>query len=160
MKNSLSEVTRLTGAKSRSIQLWADAGILQPHEETRGAGTGTHRLFPKEEVIIAALLIPLASLGVQKRWLHLFADVVRSALKDRPRLPTDEESKQTIERALKGTGHNFLVFGFTKDAMSYEFMTTKTPDVSVNMNPLRWSGSEMPAVTILDLNLLLKPLRD
>ncbi|TIM10974.1 MAG: hypothetical protein E5Y67_25370 [Mesorhizobium sp.] len=53
---TLAEVTKLTGAKRRTVQLWAEAGVLIAEHATDRAGTGVHRRFSKDEAIVACLV--------------------------------------------------------------------------------------------------------
>jgi hypothetical protein len=57
---SLVDVARITGGKRRSIQLWAEAQAIRAYSATDRHGTGTHRRFSREEVIIACCLNGLA----------------------------------------------------------------------------------------------------
>src|SRR5260370_1734762 len=109
MDRTLSEVVDLTGAKRRSVQLWADAGILVPLADTDAAGTGVPRRFPLDEGRIAKLLVPIAGLGATKGGLKAFAALLRKHLT----LPAGRERThlaKTIERAARGQGANYLLF--------------------------------------------------
>jgi hypothetical protein len=53
---TLADLERVTGAKRRSLQLWADAGVIEADRSTRRAGTGTHRRFSRNEAIIACII--------------------------------------------------------------------------------------------------------
>jgi hypothetical protein len=57
---SLADVVNITGGKRRSVQLWADAGAIRALPRTDRRGTGTHRRFSRDEVIIACCLNSLA----------------------------------------------------------------------------------------------------
>lgn len=57
---TLSDLSKVTGAKPRSIQLWADAGIIKAGAATARAGSGTHRRFSRHEAVIACILAPFA----------------------------------------------------------------------------------------------------
>ncbi len=57
---SLADVVRITGGKRRSVQLWAEAGAIRAYSATDKRGTGTHRRFSRDEVIIACCLNGLA----------------------------------------------------------------------------------------------------
>jgi hypothetical protein len=59
---TLADVVFVTGLKQRTIQLWADAGLLRSLPETDRAGTGKHRRFPWYEVKLACYLAPLCDL--------------------------------------------------------------------------------------------------
>jgi hypothetical protein len=56
MDYTLADLARISKAKRRSLQLWADAGIIRAYAGTERKGTGTHRLFGRDEVIIASIL--------------------------------------------------------------------------------------------------------
>jgi hypothetical protein len=53
---SLADLTALTKSKRRSVQLWAEAGVIQADQSTERAGTGTHRRFSRDEAMIACLI--------------------------------------------------------------------------------------------------------
>jgi hypothetical protein len=57
---SLADVVNITGGKRRSVQLWADAGAIHALPRTDRRGTGTHRRFSRDEVIIACCVNSLA----------------------------------------------------------------------------------------------------
>jgi hypothetical protein len=57
---SLADVVNISGGKRRSVQLWADAGAIRALPRTDRRGTGTHRRFSRDEVIIACCLNGLA----------------------------------------------------------------------------------------------------
>lgn len=123
MERTLADVVELTGAKRRSVQLWADAGIVRAVEGTDRAGTGVHRRFDSDEVKLIALLAPLARFGVPIGWLRTFAKSFREAFqfgsKKRPRSPTAATAAalaRAFERAAVGEGENYLVFTHTERA--------------------------------------------
>lgn len=60
MDYSLADVVQITGGKRRSVQLWAEAGAIVAYPKTDKRGTGTHRRFSRDEVIIACCLNGLA----------------------------------------------------------------------------------------------------
>jgi hypothetical protein len=57
---SLADLVEITGAKPRSLQIWAERGVIQPIKSTSGAGTGHHRLFSRTEAIIACIIHPFS----------------------------------------------------------------------------------------------------
>lgn len=61
---TLADLTELTGAKRRTVQLWAEAGAIIADPGTDRAGTGTHRKFSRREAIIALVISPLARLHI------------------------------------------------------------------------------------------------
>jgi hypothetical protein len=60
MDYSLADVVRKTGGKRRSVQLWAESRAIVAYPTTEKRGTGTHRRFSRDEVIIACCLNGLA----------------------------------------------------------------------------------------------------
>ena len=53
---TLAQVAEITGAKPRTIQFWADNGVLVPSTATQRAGRGTHRRFSRAETIFATIV--------------------------------------------------------------------------------------------------------
>jgi hypothetical protein len=101
MDYSLADLTKLTGAKRRSVQLWAEAGVVQADPGTERAGTGTHRRFSRKEAITACLVNAFAQrlqmpVGVL---LHL-SKVIRLILDQEP---------SWIDRAIKNEGNIYLI---------------------------------------------------
>jgi DNA-binding transcriptional MerR regulator len=62
MSYSVSDIAKATGLKTRTIQFWADKGVMRASPVTTDAGKGNHRSFSADELIIACLVHPL-SLG-------------------------------------------------------------------------------------------------
>jgi DNA-binding transcriptional MerR regulator len=62
MSYSVSDIAKATGLKTRTIQFWADKGVMRASSVTTDAGKGNHRSFSADELIIACLVHPL-SLG-------------------------------------------------------------------------------------------------
>ena len=63
MSFTLADIVNVTGAKRRSVQLWADGGAIKAEPATERAGSGTHRVFSRGEVMIACILTALAKLN-------------------------------------------------------------------------------------------------
>jgi hypothetical protein len=101
---TLADLVRITGAKRRSLQLWADRGALKAEPETNTAGSGVHRQFSKDEAIIACILNGLALQEVAIGNLVKAANGIRSAYFRVPHL------RETFEEALRGEGKNFLIY--------------------------------------------------
>ncbi|WP_157790979.1 MULTISPECIES: MerR family transcriptional regulator [Bradyrhizobium] len=93
---SLADLTRITGAKRRSIQLWADAGVIFAEEQTDRAGTGTHRKFSRDEAIIACLIHPFAARQIAIGELIAISKSVRQGFLKTSGL------KKMIEDAIRG----------------------------------------------------------
>lgn len=60
---SVSELASEVGQKVRTIQFWADAGVLRPVSETAAKGKGTHRRFPKDELLFGKVATKLAAMN-------------------------------------------------------------------------------------------------
>jgi hypothetical protein len=94
----------VTGAKRRSLQLWADAGVIQPSRDTARAGTGTHRQFSRDEAIVACIIHGFA--------LHQIAigELLKISEKVRGALAASDERGETIKAAIRGDKSYLLVF--------------------------------------------------
>ncbi|QKC84384.1 hypothetical protein [Mesorhizobium sp. NZP2077] len=77
LEYTLADLTRIVGAKRRTIQLWAEAGAIKADDETERAGTGTHRRFSRREALIACLLKPFADYQMSIGFLIGIADSIR-----------------------------------------------------------------------------------
>jgi hypothetical protein len=62
---TLADLTSVTGAKRRSVQLWADAKVIVADPSTERAGSGVHRVFSRNETLIACVIAVFAKEGVQ-----------------------------------------------------------------------------------------------
>lgn len=116
---TLADIVRRTGAKRRSVQLWADAGVIRALEETQHGGSGVHRLFGDQELEIAALVSALAEMAISIGALKFIADHIRQAMAGEPMPGTPRDGKITLDgfsnrirsvfrRARSGDGHNDL----------------------------------------------------
>ncbi len=166
MGRTLSEVAKLTGAKRRSVQLWADAGIIRPVKGTDRAGTGVHRRFSIEEVRLIALLVPLAKWGVPIGWLQYFASEFRRAIAEggsdraRPK-KTRERLAGALSRATEGKGNNYLLFMHLVEYLWFEVITDEEGPSSVDLTRCfasSWRTSSMMGV--LDLNASFRGLSE
>ncbi len=162
---SLAEIVRRTGAKRRAVQLWADGGVLHALPETDRSGTGVHRMFTFDELQIAALLVPLASIGTPIGMLRRLADRLRDAfylthpgavIALTQSLP--KGMGPALVNAAAKHGVNYMLFKRTPDSFSLDVRTA--PDgASVNIDPVEVFGADQKEVmAILDLNALLAPL--
>jgi hypothetical protein len=100
---TLADITRMCGAKRRSVQLWAEAGAIVAEPGTSREGSGVHRVFDRNEVIIACILHGLAVQAVSIGKLVMLATLLRGA---RPSPYWNEE----LEDALANRESNFLVY--------------------------------------------------
>jgi hypothetical protein len=114
---TLRDLTAATGAKPRSLQLWADAGVIRPQRGTNHAGTGTHRLFSRSEAIIACVVNAFAQHQIAIGELLNISKRVRAALS-----PTSEGGESgsnrraaVIEAAIDGDASWLLVYESWKE---------------------------------------------
>jgi DNA-binding transcriptional MerR regulator len=138
---SLSELEQRTGATRRQLQSWADAGAIESTPETQHGGTGNHRLFPRAELQIAAILTPLAAAGLTIGVLVRVGGILRQALDWEPgkvpRVPHYgaqymkpgehfEEGVPDIRRAIDRAmqrGSSWLAIACTREVLWLEAIT-------------------------------------
>jgi DNA-binding transcriptional MerR regulator len=129
---ALADLARVTGAKRRSLQLWADAGVIRAEKSTDRGGSGTHRRFSRDEAIIAGIIHAFALHQIAIGELLEIAGVVRTFLKTRiivfyppettttrlPREITERENvyQEIIESAINGDGDGALVYESWRNA--------------------------------------------
>jgi DNA-binding transcriptional MerR regulator len=105
MEYTVSQLASAVQLDLRTVQLWADFGILLPEKGTQGAGTGVHRRFGLLEARIAALLTSFASIGVPRGMLKRLADQFREKLTEE-----SHRLRTAVERAASSKGNNFLYY--------------------------------------------------
>jgi hypothetical protein len=109
---TLADLERVTGAKRRSLQLWADAGVIRSSRDTDRAGTGTHRRFSRDEAIIGCIIYGFAQHQIAIGELLKISERVRDAL-----AKTDAR-KEIILSAIGGDERYFLLFQSWKEDIS------------------------------------------
>jgi hypothetical protein len=77
---SASDVARLSGAPLRAVRYWALTRVLEAAPESDRAGTGKHRQFGKEEVLIACIVQYFSSRGIQLGLLTDISKMLRAAI--------------------------------------------------------------------------------
>jgi hypothetical protein len=114
---SLADVVRMTGGKRRSVQLWAESGAILAHPATDKRGTGTHRSFSRDEVIIACCLNGLARRQVGISELTRIGRGLRTFL-------NRGKFRARIEKAISATGtwEDYLVVIWAEDRDPYVLM--------------------------------------
>jgi hypothetical protein len=110
---TLFDIVRISGAKRRSIQLWAEAGVIRAFTATERKGTGTHRRFGRDEVIIASIINVFSIRQVAIGELQRLASGLRRFLKW-------GRNRDLIEGAISGYEPSYLIISWRTD---------KTPDV-------------------------------
>jgi hypothetical protein len=98
---SLGDLTAITGAKRRSIQLWADRGVIEAFASTANAGTGIHRAFSRREVIIACVIHPFAERQIAIGELLAISGLVRQSIRMTP---------EPYEAAIAGAGDTIFAY--------------------------------------------------
>jgi hypothetical protein len=99
---SLADLVEITGAKPRSLQIWAERGVIHPIKSTSGAGTGVHRLFSRKEAIIACIIHPFALRQIAIGELLAISDRLRGLL-------NNPAAAEIIEKAVVGRGDTMLI---------------------------------------------------
>jgi hypothetical protein len=77
---TLSALAEIAGMPKRAVQLWADAGVIKANPATMLAGSGVHRRFKRDEVIIACIVTPFAKQKMAIGGLKNVASGVRGYL--------------------------------------------------------------------------------
>lgn len=170
MEYTVAQLAKMVEAQPRTIQLWADFGVLVPTKGTQGAGTGTHRRFSITEVRVAALLVTFARIGVPRGVLKRAADKFRDALSPtypKSRLQTTlRELRNAANRAIEGKGLNFLHY-ITDGEIFGLGVVTDQDEAGKALLDLRPSGlssilseSRSAHMGIIDLSIALKGLKE
>ena len=160
MDRTLGEVVKLTGAKRRSVQLWADSGVINAVAGTDRAGTGRHRRFAEDEVRLISLLVPLAKLGVPIGWLKSFACGFRKALSGND---FSKNSNRVIQRAARGEGRNYLVFTFGEKWLGFDFVTDENGDPMIDPRmglSFVTENMEAPFLGVIDISAAFRSLNE
>jgi hypothetical protein len=107
MTYTVADVIKATGLKRRTVQFWADKGVIQATRATQEGGHGIHRSFNRTELIIACLLHPF-SLGWHRNQTRSLGELkeLSRMLRDLLRTPADRDE---FERAVSGKGQFYLV---------------------------------------------------
>ena len=102
---TLSDIVKVTGAKPRTVQFWADAGVIIPDLGSDREGSGRHRQFSKDEMVIACIIAVFAAEKVAIGSLRQISKYVRDI--QRGDEGTDRE-RELISAALAGTETAFV----------------------------------------------------
>lgn len=78
MEYTLADLAKLTGLKPRTLQLWAEGGVLRV-DEVHG-GSGRYRRYGRREAIIACLMVPFHRLQMTIGQLVLISADIRAVL--------------------------------------------------------------------------------
>jgi hypothetical protein len=99
---SLADLTRMSGAKRRTVQLWAEGGVLVAEPATERQGSGVHRAFSRNEAIIVLILSRLTAVSPPIGRLRFIAGRIRKHLK------ANDWGKELIEDTIRGECSAFL----------------------------------------------------
>jgi DNA-binding transcriptional MerR regulator len=110
MDYTLADIMRISGAKRRSIQLWAEAGVIRAYTSTERKGTGTHRRFNRDEVIIASIINVFSTRQVAIGELQRLAGGLR-------RFIAYGRNRQRIENAISEYEPWYLIIVWRTDRM-------------------------------------------
>ena len=91
---TLADLTKIVGAKRRSVQLWAEAGVIQADPLTERAGTGVARRFGWDEAVIACIIHAFAIRQVSIGHLLKLSGGLRTRLRR-------HEVRESIKSALR-----------------------------------------------------------
>jgi hypothetical protein len=106
-KFTLADLVEITGAKRRSVQLWAEAGALVADSGTERAGTGVHRRFNRREAIIANILSALSRLRISIGVMVSIADTTRWVM-------SQGDAINDFEQCVAGKNTVYLFYGAAK----------------------------------------------
>jgi hypothetical protein len=98
---TLSALAEIAGMPKRAVQLWADAGVIKANPATMLAGSGVHRRFKREELIIACIIAPFAKQKMAIGALENISIVVRVMLRD--------NEYPEFQMAAEGRNNNYMV---------------------------------------------------
>jgi hypothetical protein len=113
---TLADLTQITGAKRRSVQLWAEAGVIQAAPASERAGSGVHREFSRREAIVACIVAAFAFTGIPIGRLLQISKATRTYLKNK-------RAAASIERAIENSSRVFLAL----DAATRNFSLLENP---------------------------------
>jgi DNA-binding transcriptional MerR regulator len=100
---SASDVARLSGAPLRAVRYWALTRVLEATPESDRVGTGKHRLFNKQEVLIACIVQYFAEKGLQVGQLTKVSKTFRESIL------TDDAAVRCLDGAISNAFKVFMV---------------------------------------------------
>jgi DNA-binding transcriptional MerR regulator len=75
---SIGALAKLAGVPPRTVQFWADSGVLLPSQDTNRRGKGAHRRFSATEGILAKIAARMARMNCPIGELKAVTDKLRS----------------------------------------------------------------------------------
>lgn len=110
MQYPISELVDIVGAPKRALIHWAETGVIKADPATDRGGSGVHRLFDRDEVIIACIINVLVKQMSSVGYLIRVANSLRHCLDDRMHAQDASGWRFHIERAIKNKGSNLILF--------------------------------------------------
>jgi hypothetical protein len=153
---TLSDIVKATGAKPRSVQLWADAGVIRAENWTVREGSGRHRQFGDTELFVACIIAPFAREKMAIGGLELVAAGVRFFIEEH------NVKWGIVQPALAGKGENYIIVITNRVGRTALFEVDLIS--SLDSNPgffpyLKRHAKHGAKLSILPLNELFEPLR-
>ena len=147
---TLADIVRISAAKRRSIQLWAEAGVIRAFTSTERKGTGTHRRFKRDEIIIACIINVFSMRQVAIGELERLATGLRRFL-------NWGRNRDRIEGAVSGFEPSYLIINWPADRMpGVDFCELDTIENTLYHRPER----QFEVSIILSLNWCLSRLEE
>jgi hypothetical protein len=133
---TLADIVKSTEAKPRTVQLWADAGVIVPDPGSDREGSGRHRQFSKREVVIACIVARFAAEKVAIGGLKAIA------LELRRNAEFLSGEQWALNEAFLGKGRNFVQIT--------SFTNLWTGQTSYNVRLINSARSSMPLIQFLE----------
>jgi hypothetical protein len=100
---SLRDLVEVTGAKPRSLQLWADRKVIHAIADTDDAGSGVHRRFSRDEAMIACIIQAFALRQIPIGELKTIGQTLRYSF-------SHTRGRNRISEAVQGKGNTYLIY--------------------------------------------------
>jgi hypothetical protein len=150
MKLTLADIAKITGAKPRSVQLWAEAGVLKADPITERRGSGVHRTFSRDEGLVACVVNAFAVQGVAIGNLLHAANGVRNHYLPKPHL------REAFEDALIGSGSNYLIYDLKRGSSSIGIWSSRRTKVALHEMLTKTMGADdIVSAVFVNLNAAL-----
>ena len=142
---------------SQWLQHWTNINLLAPEKETLHQGSGIHRLYPLEQLYIAAILCELTPYSFQVKVLKGIADCLRA----------EQKRKGMLKKAAQGEEWYFLfwmsrfidtVFGVTTQDLEYITGKDWEPLYRTSTGPKKGEYVCLGNIHIVRLDYILKGL--
>jgi len=145
---NLADLTRMAGIKRRTVQLWAEGGVLIAEPASERQGSGVHRTFSRNEAIVCLILSRFA------QWNLPIGQLIRIALVLRAEVLGKAETCDHIERAIRGEATVRLTLD--SDNRIWLIIGTEADELA---EPLRGLGPNNETLIVVCLDRALTALR-